>query len=146
MKNKKHYINLFAGMIGAFLFMLVAQNSVFLAQTPTVNPSFIASIKDLPNTVLNLPSSTSNFVAQLFVDRKVKEQFSQLEDDLVNTPLVPVAKGAFAKSNQNGTIAVINIDEVQWIEHTYIINGKEIKIKVPAGQQPPSQESVEAAN
>ena len=64
----------------------------------------------------------------------------------VFTGLVPqqLSKGVYAKDEGNvHSLVEIRLDEIEFIEHTFTVNGKQIVIRVPKDQQPPSQQALE---
>ena len=58
-------------------------------------------------------------------------------------PFQQIAKGTYAKTFEGKQIEYIKIDEIPYIEYTYIVDGKPVVIRVPEGEIPPSQETVQ---
>lgn len=55
----------------------------------------------------------------------------------------PISKGIYAQDLNKGTYILIKENEVEWIEYTFNIKGKKIKIKVPKGEPPPEEKLLE---
>ncbi len=54
-----------------------------------------------------------------------------------------IYQGVYAiTSNQYSGIEVRE-SEVEWIPYTYVVNGNEIKLRVPKGMSPPSQKEMD---
>lgn len=49
-------IKIITSLIGAFVVVLLLSHSVFYANSPTINPLFIAGLKNIPNTVVSFPT------------------------------------------------------------------------------------------
>ncbi|MFA5136995.1 MAG: hypothetical protein WC489_06440 [Patescibacteria group bacterium] len=58
-------------------------------------------------------------------------------------PLKQIAPGTYAQTSGNVTQITYRENEVEWVEYTYQLGGKEIKIRVPKGQEKPTQDEVE---
>jgi hypothetical protein len=130
--KKTLYIKIGMGIFAAFMVAKGINSEVFVANSPQVRP--------------HLGTYMANQVKSAIGDSKVglASLFNLLpEQKLKNLPLDSIAKGVYAKSNQTNSYTLIKDNEVEWREYTFIIKGKEVKIKVPQGQQPPPQELLE---
>jgi hypothetical protein len=120
-------------MLFAYGIMNVMSEEVFIAGTPQIRPNLD---KHLAYRWSELTRGNVQFIAEMF-DNRTPEQ------KLENVPLHELTKGVYAKGEKNYSYTVIKKGEVEWIEYTFNVNGKEVKIKVPKGEQPPAQEMVE---
>jgi len=131
--NKKHF---YGKMIIVFLLALflanVGGNDVFIANTPNLRPNlgrhFLAKLN-------SLNQNTRLFIAKAL--NRLPEQ------KLKDIPLQQFTKGVYAKEEGKYSYTVVHENEVDWIEYTFVVNGKNIKVKVPQGQEPPTQELLE---
>ncbi len=64
--------------------------------------------------------------------------------DALQAPLTKVSQGVYAGEKNDIKVIEIRTDEIDYLEYTFTVNGKEIKIKVPKGIEPPSQGVVES--
>lgn len=48
------------------------------------------------------------------------------------------------EKKNNIQVYEVRMNEIDYLEYKFNVNGKEVKIKVPKDQQPPSQETIEA--
>lgn len=152
---------MFLVMVIAYLISDFSIKNVFLAQSPKFNPFFVT------NTIAKVNSfwsRTGNLIASInFFPKFNFQNAPNTADDKLNTsqpnsfslseaqinnileaPLKKVSKGVYAGEKDGYQVYKIDTDELGYITYTFIVNGKEIKVKVPSGQQPPSQQDVEA--
>jgi hypothetical protein len=133
MKNKKlqlYFKILITFIFGFFLSSFLIQK-IFLAATPRIRPNAFS------NLALEIKNNTHSLIA-LFIKQPSPEEV------LKDVPLKTISKGVYGKTRGNYSYTLIKIHEIEWKEYTFNINGKEIKIKFPKDQQPPSQELMEA--
>ena len=133
MKNKKlalYFKILITFIFGFFLSSFLIQK-IFLAGTPRIRPNAFS------NLALEIKNNTHSLIA-LFIKQPSTEEI------LKDVPLKTISKGVYGKTKENYSYTLIKIHEIEWKEYTFNINGKEIKIKFPKDQQPPSQELMEA--
>lgn len=64
-------------------------------------------------------------------------------EELMETPLKQVSKGVYAGEKNDTKIIRVMVDEVEYNEYKFNIKGKEVTIRVPRGQKPPTQKEVE---
>ncbi|HLL60887.1 MAG TPA: hypothetical protein VK338_04175 [Candidatus Nitrosocosmicus sp.] len=134
MKDKKTYIKILIALVFAYFIGSFVNNEIFIADSPTVRPNlrghFIAKID-------SFAEKRAPFLAKWIYN------FKTSEEKLANTPFTVLTKGVYAKSATNIAYIEYKKDEIDWLEYTFIVKGKEVKINVPKGQNPPSQEIVE---
>jgi hypothetical protein len=133
MKNKKlqlYFKILITFIFGFFLSSFLIQK-IFLAGTPRIRPNAFS------NLALEIKNNTYSLIA-LFIKQPSPKEI------LKDVPLKTISKGVYGKTKENYSYTLIKINEIEWKEYTFNINGKEINIKVPKDQQPPSQKLVEA--
>lgn len=137
-------------LVLSFLTVQYLQKDLFLANTPRLRlpiQTYLASkigdlfvkIKEIASLFPTLPKE--------FAKKASTYQLSQQTLDNIKKaslkPLNRIAAGTYAATEGNATVIEFKENEVEWIEYTYNLNGKEIKIRVPKGQAVPSQETVE---
>jgi hypothetical protein len=133
MKNKKlqlYFKILIAFIFGFFLSSFLIQK-IFLAGTPKIRPNAFS------NLALEIKNNTHSLIALFIKQHSPKEV-------LKDVPLKKISKGVYGKTRGNYSYTLIKTDEIEWKEYTFNINGKEIKIKAPKDQEPPSQKFMEA--
>lgn len=124
----------------SFIASLIINKTVFLSNTPRLNPQFARSIKNLPNT-------SRNFIAQLnpfFTPKSVNNTSSQKffsELPKVTVPkgidFKPVTKGVYAAEDKKTNTKYLKIEKGKRVEvREYTIklkNGQDkiIKILIP---------------
>jgi hypothetical protein len=160
------YLKIFLLLGAAYIISYFSINNIFLAESPMINPffaqnmmakvnnfwtkttNFIAFKKNFPvNT--NNNSSSNNYPTQAPSSSSQTFTFSLNNlpkdvTDALSAPLTKVSQGVYAGEKNDIKIYEIRTGEIEYIPYTYNINGTEKKINVPKGQEPPSQEVVEA--
>lgn len=152
----KKYLKLFLILGVAFIISDFSVKNVFLAQSPRPNPFFtqnilasisftwaktanlVASINLFPK---NTPSNENN------TNNSRPDSFSltnQQVAEALTTPLNKVSQGVYAGEKNGYQVYEVRTNEIDYLEYTFNVNGKEIKIKVPKDQVKPSQADVEA--
>lgn len=159
MKNKLKIIIivLFSFFLSHFLI-----KNLFLANSPRINPFFA---RNMMAKVSNFFDKTKSFFA---FDISKKENIQQnpnqnnfaqqqpqnqsftldkapqeLKEAISKAPMRKIAPGVYAGEYKGYYVSTIKINEIEFLEYTFDVNGRKIKIKVPKGETPPSQETVE---
>ena len=156
----KKYLKIFLLLGAAFIISDFSIKNVFLAKSPKFNPFFtqniIAKVSNIWTKTTNFfafrsifPSSNDQINQANFNQKPTNQTFTLKEApkdiiEALNTPLTKVSQGVYAGEKNNIRVYEIRTNEIEYLEYTFNINGKEVKIKVPKDQQPPSQEVVEA--
>lgn len=154
--SMKKYLKLFLILGTAFIISDYSIKNVFLAQSPKFNPYFaqntlarassfwskstnlVASINLFPkNDPSNINNQNNNQPSSFSLTKQ------QVAESL-QTPLSKVSQGVYAGERDNKQVVQIKMNEIDYLEYTFNVDGKQIKIKVPKDQQPPSQEQMEA--
>lgn len=149
------FLKLFLIMSIAYFISKFSSNTVFLAGTPKLNPF---AVNNLIVKVKFFASNTGAIIADLNplnLIRKRKDglspaqlptqsDFTEEINNSLKTPLYQVSQGVYAGEKNGYKVIEVRIGEIEYKEYTFKVNGKEIKIKVPKDQQPPSQDVVEA--
>jgi len=132
-------IKIFLVLLFSFLFSSFLIKNVFIANSPKIKPYlgnyFAFKIKDLFKNFSNLAfyGLSSRHATNTTTIEKLK-----------NKPLIPIGKGVYARTDNKNALIEINLEGVDFIEYTFTINGKEIKIKVPKGEPTPNQKVLDA--
>jgi hypothetical protein len=130
-KNKKILFSTITALFISFLISDFSIKNLFLANSPKINPFFVRNIK-------------SKFEENLAFLNNFKKNISMNFNREKNIIFKEISQGVKAAQTSEGTIVKIDSSKIDWLEYTFNVNGKEVKIKVPKDQQPPSQKLVEA--
>jgi uncharacterized membrane-anchored protein YhcB (DUF1043 family) len=133
-------VKIVLALIAAFLVMSTLTGSVFVNNTFQVNQNFITQIK---NKLENGKEKVSVFFAKVFNKQSnipVSDERLQKLYALTATKLVP---GVYARKDSSYEVIDLVDSEVNWIQYTFVVNGKEIVINIPEGQSPPPQEVID---
>jgi len=118
------YIKILVGLGMAYIFSVLLMSSVFENNSPLIRNDIPSRIQDRYIALLGKP----------MVD---------VEKALKDVPSIPVSKGVYAKQKGNVVYTEIKLNEIEMIEYTFTVKGKEIKIRVPKGQSPPTKDFLE---
>jgi hypothetical protein len=119
-------------LISLFLSNFFIKN-FFLANSPNIKPNLSKYL-------------AKKFFGQFNKQNETKQEIyseNSLIYNKIYNAFIPLKKGVYATDLDGGEYILINNDEVDWIEYTFYIKGKQIKIKVPNGEQRPPQEIIE---
>jgi len=153
----KKYIKIILTLLVSLTISVVSQNRVFISNTPKINRTYISQIPILTASQFR---SIRNQIAQLFHFNNVANKTSPvdlpmgvnqtsgiLKAIVENVSLKTLSKGVQAGKYQETQVYVFNENEIEWINHTFTLkDGRVIKIQVPKGQNPPSQQDVESSH
>lgn len=84
-----------------------------------------------------------NYLALKYNPMSIIQGGPSVEDQLQDLPMQEIAKGVYAKDDGVNDYTLVKLDEVDLKEYRITIRGKEVVIRVPVGQEPPSQEALE---
>ncbi|MEM4337155.1 MAG: hypothetical protein QXG86_04085 [Candidatus Woesearchaeota archaeon] len=73
----------------------------------------------------------------------IDKAHQELKEAISKAPMRKIAPGVYAGEYKGYQVSTIKINEIEFLEYTFDVNGRKIKIKVPKGETPPSQETVE---
>lgn len=127
-------IKLFIILIVAFIGTQVISKTIFLSNSPRLNPAFFIALRNAPFTLID---TTRNFLASLdqkqSVSNSQKTAFQKLEQ-LPVTALNKVGTGVYAQGDTANKVIYIKITkDAEWEEKTIIYNDKQIKVRFPKG-------------
>jgi hypothetical protein len=135
MKNNiKKYSKLGVALIGAFLFSFIFSDGIFVNNSPIVR-------RDIPHYYALKFDKTA--IGKVPFMAKLIYNFKYPSEKLQDLPLIPVARGVSAKEKGNVIYSQVNVGELKLIQYTFEVNGKQIKIRVPEGDTPPTQDELE---
>lgn len=132
------YIKIGGILSVAFLVSSFMSSEVFFVNSPDIRPRLIA----------NWIQKTKTSIAKLnplSFDKKLKQGEKPSEILKEEKPLL-LMKGVYAKSAPNMTSTEFNVNEMEWVEYSFVLPGeagepdRNIKIRVPKGEAPPSAE------
>lgn len=146
--NKYLKIGLILGT--AFVLSNFSIKNVFLADSPKINPNvgknMIAKIDNFwskTSSLIAFNGGLFNFFGSTYNSTGLIKDLPAKTLDALNAPLHKVSQGVYAGEKNDIQVIEIRSNEIDYLEYTFNVNGKEIKIKVPKDQQPPSQEVME---
>lgn len=126
-KHQRKFIIIGVLLISLLITSLLS-NKVFLADSPRIQPKFITSITNLPQTLANLTKGPN----------------PQSVDDLFNMPVKQVSKGVYAGEMGTYKKYAINSDQVDWVEIKLTKkNGETVILRYPKDQPPPAQDMLQ---
>ncbi len=163
MNNIKSYGKLLVIMLAAYVIADFGVNNVFLAKTPKINPFAMQNMKYKVN---NFIGNTSAFVASLNPLKQINNSSSgseinnsgasianipqpqKVQDEITNAlsaPMTKLSQGVYASEVNDIKVYEVRTDELgnEYKVYKFNINGKEIQIKVPVNQTPPTKEELE---
>jgi hypothetical protein len=136
MKTKIFYGKIVLVLVFSFLISKLLLNEIFIIQTPKIRPNLGYYLIAKVSNVLKVGTKT-------LISFFIKEKTPETDDMLKDVPLRPIVKGVYGKSRGNYSYTLIKTNEIEWVEYTFNIHGKTMKLKVPKGQNPPSQKMLE---
>ena len=116
------YLKIFFLLSVAYIISNFFIKNIFLANSPKLNPFFV-----------------QNMFAKKTITPN-NNTYSQNIEEALNVPLKKVSQGVYAGEKNNIKVFEIRTGELEYLEYTFKVNGKEVKIKVPKGQEAPSPE------
>jgi hypothetical protein len=142
--------SIYAKIIGAMALAFFAVNTVapevFIANSPKIRPGLDRAVALRINTLADegkdLIARITSFGQKSNYEQQT-QQYNAQREKLQSIPFTPVGKGVYAKSDNETTVVELRLGELDWLEYTYMINGKEVKIRVPKDVEPPKQELLE---
>lgn len=122
-------------------------DNVFLAQSPMIRQNlgqYLVAKLNFGTKIRNYLSSIKTTFIPSQSSGSQKNQIALQQSPTVlpdNNYLKPISKGVYAVEDGQGNIKKVEfkLGEMEWVEYTFYIRGKEIKVKMPKDQQPPSQ-------
>lgn len=140
----------------AYLVTGFSIDNVFLAQTPKLNPFFVQK------TLAQIQSAWSRTKSTIAFNNPFRQRsttggeeipsmdgsqqtitIQQQVAEALTTPLTQLSQGVYAGEENDIKVFEVRIGEMEYLEYTFNIKGKEVKIKVPKGQQPPPESVLE---
>jgi len=145
MDNMK--IKVFIVFLLSFISSFFLIKNIFIANSPKIRQNigayFAMKAKNLFNKIYSL-ASLNNY-RQFFniPNNNTIKRNEEIKNKLKNKPLIPLGKGVYARIDGKDVLIEINLEGVDFVEYVFNIKGKEVKIKVPKGENPPPKEVVE---
>ena len=135
MKIKLIYIQIFTALFIGFIASRILIKNVFIANTPRIQSDFVSSAKNLFALLLS---------GGRYSISKLSDAESQQMDAMAKSNLLrPLTKGIYAAEDAKRTYMIVKENEVEWMEYSYVVKGKTVKIRVPRGATAPTQDTVE---
>jgi len=135
-KNKINYSKIIVVIVISFFIAQYSGREFFLPNSAQIRPNLSNYLAKKFNIFFNKTSLTLSRFKEVFNPNNAEARLKKM-------PLQLVSKGVYAKSNDTISYTLIRVDEVEWQEYTFMVNGKEIKLRVPKGMNPPSQKEMD---
>ncbi|MCX7956158.1 MAG: hypothetical protein N2593_03610 [Patescibacteria group bacterium] len=122
----------------------IVGNTIFLAGTPLIRKNLNIYIVKHINSIFS--KINTNFFSFNLFNKTNKNQLSNQQSvtkNIIiqeqNIPFKELSKGIYAVEDKKSNIKKIEyrLDEIDWVEYTFNINGKEVKLKIPKNQPTP---------
>lgn len=128
-------------MLLAFFIANTASSELFVARSTRFRP-------DLGNYLAGRVGRGYSTLSYLFIGRPTYTNIettalNQIDSDLAETPLQALAPGVYAKENAKTTYIIVKEGEIEYQVYTFVIKDKTYTVRVPRGQNSPTQQSVE---
>jgi len=125
---KKRLLILISLILG-YIISASLNGSVFLANTPRIRPNLDQYlIAKAASVVYNTELINQDDKALAY---NPNEQVNKLYHQLAGTPFKKLGEGVYYAKNNNITVVEYNVDELDWVEYSYEIDGKMYKFRVP---------------
>lgn len=126
-------------LIFSYFMAGLLNNELFINDSPLVRKNLSGYISwrvgsmvfEGKKTIANLiiPSKRETSKERNEAEKVIVAAMEKVKDK----PMIPVSKGVYAQTDGETVVKTVMIDEVEMIEHTFVIDGETIKIRVPAG-------------
>lgn len=140
LKNK--YLKIILVLGAAFIVCDFSVKNLFLANSPKFNPyavqNMTAKANSLWSKTANLIAFKSNNSSTGLIKVLPKATLNAL-----SAPLFQVSQGVYAGERNGIKVYEIRSNEITYVVYTFTVNRKPVTIKVPKGQNPPSQAVLE---
>jgi hypothetical protein len=155
------YLKIFLLLGVAYIISYFSIKNIFLAESPRVNPFFVqnliadasnfwnksTSFFAFKNTVPANNNFSNNYPTQAWAASSpiIATNLNNAPKDVISAlsaPLNKISQGVYAGEKNDYKVFEVKTGELEYLEYTFNVNGKEVKIKVPKGQDPPSQNVV----
>lgn len=133
MKNK-FYLKIVFVFFLSFIVSSFLIKEVFLGESPVLRSNLLSH---LSLKLADLARIESKRLISLF------KKPANLKQELKEAPFDMITKGVYGKAKGNYSYTEVRLNEIEWVEYTFDIKDKKIKIKFPKGQTPPTQQMVE---
>jgi len=119
-------------IIGAYLMSAVLISLVFPDRTPRIDQYTASRLQ------LNLSSQLALLLNPK--SRELHKNVSAVAALSQSPAMSQIVPGVRAASNEKGTYVTVNIDGIEYTEYTITLDGKPVKVRVPKGHVPPTEE------
>lgn len=126
MFDQKH-LKIFIVIFFAYIISTFSLKAIFIANSPKIRNDLEYKINYFAQNILQ-----NNFLT------KRNNNISEEEKNIQK-----IAAGVYAQTISGVSVKQYRLNEIEWVEHIYIVNGKEIKLKIAKGDEVLSQETVE---
>lgn len=127
MDNRSRRTRIIVAIIVSFFLSRILLNRIFLAKSPRIQPNLIGKY------IAAISETTSNWF-------KVSKPRN---NDLTSEGFVLRGKGIYTKTDQSTISVMVKEQEVDWTDYSFNIKGQTIIVKVPKGENPPTQNFME---
>lgn len=143
MKNNLFKLKLLIILLVSFFLSSFLNKEFFFANSPKLkmppHQYFVYKIKEM-----------IYFSKYGKIAKEIKNKSTQMSQRTIENmqkvayePMKKIAPGTYAQQRENVVKITFREDEIEWVEYSYRVNGKEVKVKVPRGGKKPTQKEVE---
>lgn len=123
-------------ILSFFLSSLLIEN-VYIGYTPVIRKNLSNELIAKINAIFKNKNKIQNIIPEKNLNLSFYEKINK-------NLFTPISKGVYAQPlEKGGEYILIKNEEIDWVEYTIVIKGKELKIKVPKGEKPPDQKMLE---
>lgn len=139
------YLKMLLLLGAAFVISDFGVKNIFIANSPKINPyagqNMIAKVNNTTSKMMAFAGGLFNFSG---TKSGLIKDLPQQTLNAMNAPLKQVSQGVYAAEQNNINVYEIRTNEIDYLVYTFTIKGKEIKIKVPKDQKPPTQAEMDS--
>lgn len=134
-----------SSLLISYLLVSFFSEILFVGNTPTLrqNPNQYLAQK-LEKTIVQFGLNSSNSALQQTKPLISVDKYKEIISTTTANELRQVATGTYAANIDGKQVEIIKLNEIPMKEYTYTLkSGKQIKVRVPLSDTPPSQEEIE---
>jgi len=125
----KRRLLILVSLVLSYIISACLNDTVFLANTPKIRPNLDQYlIAKAASVVYNTELTNQDDKALAY---NPNEQINKLYRQLAGAPFKRLGPGVYYAKNNNITVVEYNVEELDWIEYSYKIDGKMYKCRIP---------------
>lgn len=124
-------LKIICSMVFALVITLISSRSIFMANTPRINKSFIVKVIALPGVIIH---NTGQFIASINFNKKIPTSTVKKLQELPVSAMKKVSRETYAYYDTNNKIIYFRTtDYSNYEERTVTVNGEQVRIRFPKG-------------